>query len=69
MLLANLQDDVQLLLCDPDEYLALDAPASLADTFDDCLQVNLDDCLKVLPTSTCASRVKRIFCCISRLHY
>ena len=39
MVLANLQDDVQLLLCDPDEYLALDAPMSLADVFDDCLLV------------------------------
>ena len=39
MLLANLQDDVHLLLCDPDEFLAFDAPASLADIFGDCLQV------------------------------
>ena len=39
MILANLQEDVQLLLCDPDEYLAVASPASLADVFDDCLQV------------------------------
>ncbi len=39
MILANLQEHVQLLLCDPDEYLALASPASLADMFNDCLQV------------------------------
>ena len=41
MVLANLQDHVHLLLCDPDEFLAFNAPASPSAMFSDCLQARL----------------------------